>query len=117
MTKKIISRILLVLMILTNVYLIYRINVNTMSIASYDAGISQRSGVGQLESFWTKYVGGSKNYSTTYGDRERAESDSNHSTIALVVLDVIFIGAIYFLNKNSKVQATVPDEKRRNRRR
>jgi len=116
MTKKI-SRVLLVIMILTNVYLIYRINANTMSIASYDAGISQRSGVGQLESFWTKYVGGSKSYSTTYEDRERAEADSNHSIIALFVLDAVFIGALHFLNKSSKVKETplTEEEKRRQR--
>ena len=101
MDKKIISRILLAIMIITNIYLIYRINSNTMSIASYDAGINQRTGVGQLESFWTKYIGGSKGFST-YEDRERAESDSQTSTYVLFVLDVVLIGAIYFMNKKPK---------------
>ena len=110
MDKKIISRILFVIMLITNIYLIYRVNANTMSIASYDAGINQRTGVGQLESFWTKYIGGSKG-SGTYEDRERAESDSQTSTYVLIVLDVVLIGAIYFLNKKPKPKpAPVEDD-------
>ena len=57
MTKKNISIALLVLMIISNVYLIWRVNSNTMAIASYDAGISQRTGIGRFESYWTKYIG------------------------------------------------------------
>ena len=110
MDKKIISRILFVIMLITNIYLIYRVNANTMSIASYDAGINQRTGVGQLESFWTKYIGGSKG-SGTYEDKTRAESDSQTSTYVLIVLDVILIGAIYFLNKKPKPKpAPVEDD-------
>lgn len=97
-----ISIAVVVLMLLTNIYLVWRVNANTMAIASYDAGISQRSGVGKLESFWTKYVGASKNSATTYEDRLNAESDSNFSIIALVVLDIVFIGALVYLNKKPK---------------
>ena len=102
MTKKRISIALLVLMIITNVYLIYRVNSNTMAIASYDAGISQRNGVGRLESYWTKYIGASKDSSLSYEDRANAEADSNYSIIALFVLDAIFVGAIFMLNKKPK---------------
>ncbi|MBR4642680.1 MAG: hypothetical protein IKO74_08200 [Selenomonadaceae bacterium] len=122
MDKKIVSRILLALMIVTNIYLLYRVNSNTMSIAAYDAGINQRTGVGQLESFWTKYIGGSKG-SGTYEDRARAESDSQTSTYVLIVLDVVLIGAIYLLNKKPKPKpAPVEDDSwrripRRSRRR
>ena len=119
MTKKNISIALLVLMILTNIYLIYRVNSNTMAIASYDAGISQRNGVGRMESFWTKYIGGSKNSSLSYEDRANAESDSNTSIMLLFVLDVVFIGAIYKLNKKPKpveVPLTREEEWERERR-
>ena len=110
MDKKIVSRILLAFMIITNIYLLYRVNSNTMSIAAYDAGINQRTGVGQLESFWTKYIGGSKGFGT-YEDKTRAESDSQTSTYVLIVLDVILIGAIYFLNKKPKPKpAPVEDD-------
>ena len=102
MTKKNLSIAVLVIMILSNIYLIYRVNSNTMAIASYDAGISQRTGVGKLETYWTKYIGGSKNSATTYEDRENAEADSNYSIIALIVLDAIFIGALIQLNKKPK---------------
>lgn len=119
MTKKNISIGLLVLMILTNVYLIWRVNSNTMAIASYDAGISQRTGVGKLETFWTKYIGGSKNPATTYEDRLNAESDSNYSIIALFVLDAIFVAVLFKLNKKpkpAKVQLTPEEEWERERR-
>ena len=110
MDKKIVSRILLAFMIITNIYLLYRVNSNTMSIAAYDAGINQRTGVGRLESFWTKYIGGSKG-SGTYEDRARAESDSQNMTYVLIVLDVVFIGAIYLLNKKPKPKpAPVEDD-------
>lgn len=102
MTKKQISIVLIVLMILSNIYLIWRVNANTMSVASYDAGISQRTGIGRLESFWTKYVGASKNSLATYEDREKAEADSNRSTAILVVLDIIIIGALVYLNRKPK---------------
>ncbi len=119
MTKKNISIALLVLMILTNIYLIYRVNSNTMAIASYDAGISQRNGVGRMESFWTKYIGGSKNSSLSYEDRTNAEADSNYSIIALFVLDIIFVTAIYKLNQKPKpveVPLTREEEWERERR-
>ena len=119
MTKKNISIGLLVLMILTNVYLIWRVNSNTMAIASYDAGISQRTGVGKLETFWTKYIGGTKNSATTYEDKLNAESDSNYSIIALFVLDAIFVAVLFKLNKKpkpAKVQLTPEEEWERERR-
>ena len=123
MTKKNLSIGLLVLMILTNVYLIWRVNSNTMTIASYDAGISQRTGVGKLETFWTKYIGGSKNSATTYEDRLNAEDDSNYSIIALFVLDAIFVAVLFKLNQKPKptgVKITADDDwemERRSRRR
>ena len=119
MTKKNISIAVLVLMILTNVYLIWRVNSNTMTIASYDAGISQRTGVGKLESYWTKYIGGSKNAATTYEDRLNAENDSTYSIIALVLLDIVFVAVIFKLNKKpkpAKVQLTPEEEWERERR-
>ena len=102
MTKRNISIALLVLMIISNVYLIWRVNSNTMAIASYDAGISQRTGVGRLESYWTKYIGASKDSSMSYEDRVNAASDSNYSIIALVVLDIVFVAAIFKLNQKPK---------------
>ena len=119
MTKKNISIALLVLMIITNAYLIWRVNANTMAIASYDAGINQRTGVGRMETFWTKYIGGSKNSSVSYEDRANAESDSNTSIMVLFLLDIVFIGALYKLNKKPKpveVPLTREEEWERERR-
>lgn len=119
MTKKNLSIALLVVMVLTNVYLIWRVNSNTMAVASYDAGISQRTGVGKLESYWTKYIGGSKNSATTYEDRLNAEADSTHSIIALFVLDAIFIAVLFKLNqkpKPVKAKLTREEEWKRERR-
>ena len=121
MTKQTISRILIAVLIVSNIYLVWRVNSNTMSIASYDAGISQRSGVGRLESFWTKYIGGSKNFSS-YEDRERAEADSQTVTSILFIMDIVLVGAIYFLNKKPKAKPVVDEEEewrksRRSRRR
>ena len=110
MTKKTISIIIVAVMILSNAYLIYRIHSNTMTAASYDAGISQRSGVGRLESFWTKYVGASKNESTTYEDRANAESDSNFSLGMLILLDIVGLGALYVLNRKPKPVPVQDDE-------
>lgn len=109
MNKKILSRIILAVMIISNIYLVYRVNSNTMSIASYDASISQRSGVGKLETFWTKYIGGSKS-STTYEEKERAEADSSSSIVKLFVLDAVFVVALYFLNKKPKPVPVQTDE-------
>lgn len=121
MTKQTITRILIAVLIVSNIYLVWRVYSNTMAIASYDANINQRTGVGQLESFWTKYIGGSKG-SGTYEDRSRAESDSKTVTNVLVVLDIVLVGAIYFLNKKPKPKpAPVEDDDwrrpRRSRRR
>ena len=110
MTKKNISIALLVLMILSNIYLVFRVNSNTMSIASYDAGISQRTGVGKMESFWTKYVGASKSESTTYEDRANAESDSNFSLGMLILLDIVGLGSLYVLNRKPKPVPVQDDE-------
>ena len=101
MSKQTISRIILVLMVLTNIYLIWRVHANTMAIASYDAGISQRSGVGKLESYWTKYIGGAKG-SISYEDRSRAEADTSTSVAVLFILDIACVGALYMLNKKPK---------------
>lgn len=122
MSKKHISIALIVFMILSNIYLVLRVNSNTMSIASYDAGISQRTGVGKLESFWTKYVGASKNSLTTYEDRSKAESDSTRSIIVLFVLDILIVVGLYVLNKKPKPVPVQDDEEdwrnqRRGRRR
>lgn len=102
MNKKTISIIIAAVLLLANGYLVYRINTNTMIAASYDAGISQRTGVGKMETFWTKYVGASKNESTTYEDRSNAESDSNLSLGLLLLLDVAGLGALYALNRKPK---------------
>lgn len=119
MSKKHISIALIVFMILSNIYLVLRVNSNTMSIASYDAGISQRTGVGKLESFWTKYVGASKNSLTTYEDRSNAESDSTRSIIVLFVLDILIVVGLYVLNKKPKPVPVQNDEEEdwRNQRR
>ena len=110
MTKQTITRILFAILVISNIYLLWRVNANTMSIAAYDAGINQRTGVGQLESFWTKYIGGSKNFSS-YEDRSRAEADSQTVTYVLIVLDVVLVGAIYMLNKKPKPKpAPVEDD-------
>ena len=109
MTKQMITRILFAILIISNVYLIWRVHSNTMSIAAYNAGINQRTGVGRLESFWTKYIGGSKNLSS-YEDRARAESDSQTVTNVLIVTDIILVGAIYFLNKKPKPKPVVNED-------
>ena len=110
MTKQMISRILLAILIISNIYLLWRVNSNTMSIAAYDAGINQRTGVGKLESFWTKYIGGSKGFGT-YEDRSRAEADSQTATNVLIVLDIVLVGAIYILNRKPKPKpAPVEDD-------
>ena len=119
MTKRQISIAITVLIILTNIYLIWRVNSNTMAIASYDAGINQNTGVGRMESYWTKYIGASKNSATTYEDRLNAESDSNFSIGALIVLDIVFIGALVYLNRKPKpvpVQSDSEDDWRSERR-
>lgn len=103
MTKQTINRILLAVLVVSNVYLIYRVNANTMSIAAYDAGISQRNGVGKLESFWTKYIGGSKNNRSTYEDRRNAEADSQTTINILIILDVVLVSALYMVNKKPKL--------------
>ena len=120
MTKQTITRILLAVLIISNIYLIWRVNSNTMSIASYDAGINQRTGVGKLESFWTKYIGGSKGLGS-YEDRQRAESDSQTATYVLFVLDAVIIGAMYVINRKPKPKPVPVDDDwripRRSRRR
>ena len=122
MTKKQLSIGLVVLMILSNIYLVWRVNANTMAAAAYDAGISQQTGVGRLENFWTKYVGASKNSLMTYEDRTKAEADSNRSIAVLFVLDIIIVGALVYLNRKPKPVPVETDEddwrnQRRGRRR
>lgn len=109
MPKKMISIILVVVAILANIYLIWRVNSNTMTIASYDAGISQQNGVGKFESYWTKYIGGSKS-SISYEDKEDAEFDSSVSIAILFILDIAVAGALYVLNKKPKPVPVVEDE-------
>lgn len=117
MNKKIISGIIIAVMILSNVYLVYRVSSNNMTIASYDAGISQRSGVGQLESFWTKYIGGSKKSQMTYEDRENAESDSSISIAVLCVIDIACAVALYKLNHTPKPAPVIDEDEEEWRRR
>ena len=119
MTKKNISIALLVLMVITNAYLIWRVNSNTMTIASYNSGLSQRNGVGQMESYWTKYIGASKNSAMSYESRAEAEADSTHSIFVLFILDIVLIGAIFKLNQKPKpveVPLTREEEWERERR-
>lgn len=99
MTKQNISRILLAVLILVNVYAIYRINSNATISSSYDAGYSRRTGVGQLDSFWSKYTGNAKRFEITYEDKLKAEDDSTNVMIVLGVIDVVLVGALYLLNK------------------
>ena len=99
MTKKNISRILLAVLIAVNIYAIYRIHSNMTISSSYDAGYSQRTGVGQLDSFWSKYTGNAKNSEITYEDKTKAEDDTTNSMIVFGVIDVVLIGALYLLNK------------------
>ena len=117
MTKKQLSIGLVVLMILSNIYLVWRVNANTMAAAAYDAGISQQTGVGRLENFWTKYVGASKNSLMTYEDRTKAEADSNRSIAVLFVLDIIIIGALIYLNRKPKPAVVAEEDDWRNQRR
>ena len=119
MTKRNISIALLVLMILTNVYLIWRVNSNNMVIASYDAGISQRSGFGKLGRYWSEYIGASRDSSMSYEDKADAESDSNYSIMLLFILDIVFVAAIFKVNKKPKpveVPLTEEEEWERERR-
>ena len=110
MDKKIISRILLAIMVISNIYLVYRINSNTMSIISYNPDISPRTSMSKFDNFWAESVGGSKK-SLSYEDKLHAESDSQTSTYMLIILDVVFVGAIYFLNKKPKPKpAPVEDD-------
>ena len=108
MTKKQISRLLLVIMLLANVYLVFRISNNSTISSSYDAGISQRSKVGQLESFWTKYTGGAKNFEITYENKLKAEGDTEMCLIVLGLLDAVLIGALYKINKKPAVAPPPP---------
>ena len=93
-----------------------------MAIASYDAGISQNTGVGKFESYWTKYIGGRKNSAMTYEDRSNAETDSSRSIIILFLLDIAIVGGIIYLNRKPKPQPVQTDDddwrnQRRRRRR
>ena len=116
-TKYTISRVLFAFMVISNIYLLYRVDSNNVAISNYNAGYSQRSGVGQMDSFWTKYIGGIKNPLSTYEDRIRTEEDSNNSMIFLIVMDAVLVGAIYWLNKTPKVTEPelTEEEKRRQR--
>ena len=116
-TKYLISRILFAFLVISNIYLMYRVDSNNVAISNYNAGYSQRSGVGQLDSFWTKYVGGIKNPLSTYEDRVRTEEDSNRSVMILFVMDAVLVGAIYWLNRTPKVKEPelTEEEKRRQR--
>lgn len=110
MTKRNVSIAIIVFMILTNIYLVLRVHSNIMSVAAYDAGISQRTGVGKLESFWTKYIGATKNFNATYEDRERAESDTTRAITILFVMDVVCVGALYVLNRKPKPVPVATDD-------
>lgn len=109
MNKQLVTRILIAILIISNLYLVWRVHSNIMSVAAYDAGINQRTGVGQLESFWTKYIGASKNLSS-YEERTRAESDSQTATNVLIFLDVVLIGALYLINRKPKPKPAPVDE-------
>lgn len=115
-TKYTISRILFAFLVISNIYLLYRVDSNNVAISNYNAGYSQRTGVGKMDSFWTKYIGGAKNLST-YEDRKRTEEDSNNAMIFLFVMDAVLVGAIYWLNKKPKViePQLTEEEKRRQR--
>ena len=115
--KYTISRVLFAFLVLSNIYLLYRIDSNNVAISNYNAGYSQRSGVGRLDSFWTKYIGGIKNPLSSYEDRVRTEEDSDNAVMTLFVMDAVLVAAIYWLNKTPKVKEPelTEEEKRRQR--
>ena len=116
-TKYTISRVLFAFLVLSNIYLLYRVDSNNVAISNYNAGYSQRSSLGQLDSFWTKYIGGIKNPLSNYEDRVRTEEDSNNAVMTLFVMDAVLVAAIYWLNKTPKVKEPelTEEEKRRQR--
>lgn len=108
--KHILSRILFAVLVISNIYLIYRVSENNIAISNYNAGYSQRTGVGQLDSFWTKYIGGSKSSVSSYEDKLNTAYDSKISVDILLILDVVLVGAIYFLNKKPKPAPVEEDD-------
>ncbi|MCR5833813.1 MAG: hypothetical protein K6G55_04105 [Selenomonadaceae bacterium] len=106
--KRYISIALVIFMLLTNIYLVLRVSGNNMTITSYDGGISQRNGVGQFESFWTKYVGGSSS-NISAGDYNKAKDDNNFSITVLFILDIVIIGGLVYLNRTPKPTPTPKD--------
>ena len=120
MDKKTISRILLAVLIVSNIYLLWRVNSNTTLIITYDSGMSQRSGLSRFGKSWTENLGKSKSLSS-YEDKERAEADSKIMTYVLFILDAILVSGIYFLNRKPKPKPAPVDDDwrvpRRSRRR
>ena len=108
--KHILSRILFAVLVISNIYLIYRVSENNIAVSNYNAGYSQRTGVGQLDSFWTKYIGGSKSPISSYEDKLNAAYDSKISVDILLILDVVLVGAIYFLNRKPKPAPVEEDD-------
>lgn len=106
----ILSRILFAVLVISNIYLIYRVSENNIAVSNYNAGYSQRTGVGQLDSFWTKYIGGSKSPISSYEDKLNTAYDSKISVDILLILDVVLVGAIYFLNKKPKPAPVEEDD-------
>ena len=116
MSKKAITRILFAVLVISNIYLLLRVNSNTMSIISYNSEFSPRTSISKFDNFWVDSVGGSKS-SISYEDKLRAENDSQIATYVLILLDVVLVGAIYFLNKKPKPKpAPVEDDWRSPRR-
>lgn len=116
MTKQTIVRILFAVLVISNIYLLLRVNSNTMSIISYNSAFSPRAAISKFDNFWTDSVGGSKG-SISYEDKINAENDSQIVTNVLIVLDIVLVGAIYFLSKKPKPKpAPVDDDFRRPRR-
>ena len=117
MSKKAITRILFAVLIISNIYLLLRVNSNTMSIISYNSEFSPKTTLSKFDNFWTESVGGSKGL-LSYEDKINAEADSQTSMYVLFVLDVVLVGAIYFLNKKPKPKpAPVEDDDWRSPRR
>ena len=109
-SKYILSRILFAVLVISNIYLIYRVSENNIAVSNYNAGYSQRTGVGQFDSFWTKYIGGSKSSVSSYEDKLNTAYDSKISVDILLILDVVLVGAIYYLNRKPKPAPVEEDE-------
>ena len=52
MSKKAITRILFAVLVISNIYLLLRVNSNTMSIISYNSEFSPRTSISKFDNFF-----------------------------------------------------------------